>query len=79
MMETVYSFSLTDKKGNEVSLEQYQFGHQAPGSDKEITEFCTMKFGTTFPQFKKSEVNGANELPLYTWLKKRKGICWQCL
>lgn len=116
MMETVYNFSLTDKKGNEVSLEQYkgkvllivntatgcgftpqyeqledaysrlkdkgfevldvpcdQFGHQAPGSDSEITEFCTMKFGTTFPQFKKSEVNGANELPLYTWLKKEKG------
>lgn len=50
-----------------------QFGHQAPGSDEEIHEFCTMKFGTDFPQFKKSEVNGAHELPLFTWLKKQKG------
>ena len=51
-----------------------QFGHQAPGSDDEITEFCTMKFGTDFPQFKKSEVNGPGELPLYTWLKEQKGF-----
>lgn len=50
-----------------------QFGHQAPGSDEEITEFCTVKFGTDFPQFKKSEVNGKNELPLYRWLKSQKG------
>ncbi|MDD7318200.1 MAG: glutathione peroxidase [Prevotella sp.] len=50
-----------------------QFGHQAPGTDEEITQFCTMKFGTDFPQFQKSDVNGKNELPLYTWLKSRKG------
>lgn len=114
-MKTVYDFSLKDKKGNEVSLEQYkgkvllivntatgcgftpqyedleamyhklqdkgleildipcnQFGHQAPGSDAEIKQFCTVKFGADFPQFKKSDVNGANELPLYTWLKSQK-------
>jgi len=46
-----------------------QFGGQAPGTDEEIHEFCTMKFGVEFPQFKKSDVNGADELPLYTWLK----------
>lgn len=51
-----------------------QFGHQTPGSDEEITQFCTMKFGTDFPQFKKSEVNGANELPLFAWLKSQKGF-----
>ncbi|WP_455096202.1 glutathione peroxidase [Prevotella koreensis] len=50
-----------------------QFGHQAPGSDEEISQFCTMKFGTDFPQFKKADVNGKNELPLYTWLKSQKG------
>ena len=50
-----------------------QFGHQAPGTDEEIHEFCTMKFGTDFRQSKKSNVNGANELPLYTWLKSKKG------
>lgn len=111
-MATVYDFKLTDKKGQEVSLEEYkgklllivnsatecgftpqydelealyrahkaqgleildvpcnQFGGQAPGSDAEISEFCSMKFGVDFPQFRKAEVNGENELPLYTWLK----------
>ena len=33
-----------------------------------------MNFGTEFPQFKKSDVNGENELPLYTWLKSQKGF-----
>ena len=50
-----------------------QFGGQAPGSDEEIHEFCTMHFNTTFPQMKKAEVNGENELPLYTYLKSQKG------
>ena len=49
-----------------------QFGHQAPGSDEEITNFCTGRFGITFPQFSKIEVNGKNSIPLYTWLKKQK-------
>ena len=51
-----------------------QFGQQAPGTDDEITQFCTMKYGTDFPQFKKSDVNGENELPLFTWLKSEKGF-----
>ena len=51
-----------------------QFGGQAPGTDDEIHEFCTMHFSTTFPQMKKSDVNGPNELPLYTWLKSKKGF-----
>ena len=51
-----------------------QFGGQAPGTDDEIHEFCTLHFNTTFPQMKKSDVNGENELPLYTYLKSRKGF-----
>lgn len=51
-----------------------QFGTQAPGSDDEIHEFCTLHYNTTFPQMKKSDVNGENELPLYTYLKSRKGF-----
>lgn len=50
-----------------------QFGHQAPGSDAEINEFCTLKYDTTFPRFKKIDVNGKDEAPLYKWLKSRKG------
>lgn len=52
-----------------------QFGHQAPGSDDEIHEFCTAKYKTQFDQFAKIDVNGENEHPLYTFLKKeKKGI-----
>jgi len=47
-----------------------QFGHQAPGSDDEIHTFCTGRFGITFPQFAKAEVNGENAIPLYRWLTK---------
>ncbi len=45
-----------------------QFGEQAPGSDEEIHSFCTGRFGITFPQFSKIEVNGENASPLYKWL-----------
>lgn len=51
-----------------------QFGGQAPGSDDEIHEFCTLHYNTTFPQMKKSDVNGDNELPLYNYLKSQKGF-----
>ena len=50
-----------------------QFGNQAPGSEEEIHSFCTLKYNVSFPQFAKIEVNGANESPLYTFLKKEKG------
>ena len=51
-----------------------QFGGQAPGSDQEIHDFCTLHFNTTFPQMKKACVNGPDELPLYTYLKSQKGF-----
>ena len=51
-----------------------QFGNQSPESDAETTQFCQLNYGTTFPQFKKIEVNGANESPLYTYLKAEKGF-----
>ena len=51
-----------------------QFGGQAPGTDEEIHEFCTVHFNTTFPQMKKADVNGENELSLYTYLKSEKGF-----
>ncbi len=49
-----------------------QFMGQTPGTDDEIHEFCTLKYNTQFPQYKKSDVNGENELPLYTYLKSQK-------
>ena len=51
-----------------------QFGGQSPESDAETTEFCQLNYGTEFPQMKKSEVNGAKELPLYKWLKSEQGF-----
>ena len=51
-----------------------QFGQQAPGTIKEIHQFCTANFDIQFPQFDKIEVNGANEHPLYTWLKAQKNF-----
>ena len=48
-----------------------QFGNQAPGTDDEIHEFCALKYNTSFDQFAKADVNGENELPLYTYLKEQ--------
>ena len=51
-----------------------QFGQQAPGTDEEITQFCQSTYGTQFPQFAKADVNGEQEMPLYTWLKEQKSF-----
>ena len=61
---TVYDYAVKVQDGSEVS--------QAPGSDEEITDFCQSRYGVTFQQFKKIEVNGAGEDPLYTFLKSQK-------
>ncbi|MBQ2974646.1 MAG: glutathione peroxidase [Clostridia bacterium] len=50
-----------------------QFGNQAPGDDGEIHSFCTGRYGITFPQFSKIDVNGKNESPLFKYLKSQKG------
>ena len=49
-----------------------QFGHQAPGNNDEIRDFCTTKYNTKFDQLNKIEVNGENEEPLYTYLKEKQ-------
>ncbi len=114
-MNTVYDFTVKDRKGNDVSLSTYegkvllivntatgcgftphyepleamykdlrekgfeildfpcnQFANQAPGSEDEIHEFCTLKFGTEFPQFKKIDVNGETADPLFAFLATEK-------
>ena len=50
-----------------------QFGHQAPGDDNEIHEFCTAKYKTQFDQLKKIDVNGENEDAVFTFLKEYDG------
>ena len=49
-----------------------QFANQAPGDADEIHQFCTLKFGTEFPQFKKIDVNGENAEPLFAFLATEK-------
>ncbi len=114
-MATIYDFTVKDRKGNEVSLKDYegkvllvvntatgcgftphyepleamykdlkekgleildfpcnQFANQAPGSEDEIHEFCTLKYGTDFPQFGKLNVNGEEADPLFAWLATEK-------
>ena len=52
-----------------------QFGHQEPGGEAEIEQFCTRNFSVTFPMFAKIDVNGVNAHPLYKYLKKEeKGV-----
>ena len=114
-MSAVFDFTVKDRKGNQVSLNEYagkvllivntatgcgftphyepleamykemkdqgleildfpcnQFANQAPGSEDEIHQFCTLKFGADFPQFAKIDVNGENASPLYAYLATEK-------
>ena len=49
-----------------------QFGHQEPGTNEEIVEFCRLNYGVTFPLMEKVEVNGENAHPIYKWLYTEK-------
>jgi glutathione peroxidase len=60
-----------------------QFGHQEPGDEDEIRNFCSLSYDVSFPMFAKVEVNGGNTHPLWKWLKSEKsgllgleGIKW---
>jgi glutathione peroxidase len=60
-----------------------QFGHQEPGNEDEIKNFCSISYDVTFPMFAKVDVNGRDAHPLWKWLKEEKsgflgldGIKW---
>ena len=62
-------YELHQKDGLEIlDFPCNQFAGQAPGSDEEIHSFCTGRYGITFPQFAKIDVNGENAIPLYKYL-----------
>ncbi len=63
-----------DKGFEVIDVPCNQFAGQTPGTDEEIHQFCTLKYNTQFPQMKKSDVNGPDALPLFTWLKEQKGF-----
>lgn len=50
-----------------------QFGHQEPGDENEIKNFCSLNYEVTFPMFAKIKVNGDDAHPLYTYLKNEQG------
>jgi len=50
-----------------------QFGHQEPGNEDEIKNFCSLTYDVTFPMYAKVDVNGENAHPLWKFLKKEKG------
>ena len=49
-----------------------QFGHQEPGTEEEIQQFCSLNYDVTFPMFSKIKVNGGDAHPLYKFLKDEK-------
>lgn len=60
-----------------------QFGHQEPGDEAEIRQFCSLTYDVSFPMFAKVDVNGPRAHPLFDWLKREKagflgteGIKW---
>jgi len=50
-----------------------QFGHQEPGDEAEIKNFCSLTYDVSFPMFAKIDVNGDTAHPLWKWLKDEKG------
>lgn len=70
-LEKMYA-ELKDKGFEILDFPCNQFADQAPGSDEEIHSFCTMKFGTDFPQFAKIDVNGESADPLFVFLATEK-------
>ena len=80
-LEAMYE-ELKDKGFEILDFPCNQFMHQAPGSDEEINSFCSLRFNTKFPRFKKIDVKGDEAAPLYKWLicqnekGKAKNIKW---
>ena len=72
-LEKIYE-KYNDKGLEIIDIPCNQFGHQTPGTDDEVHEFCRLHYHTKFEQMKKSDVNGTTELPLYTFLKAQKGF-----
>ena len=68
-LEKLYR-DLRDKGVEVLGFPCDQFGHQEPGDEAEIRNFCSLTYEVSFPMFAKIEVNGGNTAPLYAYLKK---------
>lgn len=66
-LEGLYQ-ELKDQNFTVLGIPCNQFGAQEPGTPGEIQEFCSTKYGVSFPLTAKLEVNGPARDPLYAWL-----------
>lgn len=69
-LESLYK-KLSDQGFTILGFPCNQFGEQEPGTSEEITSFCSINYGVSFPIMAKIEVNGDNAHPLYKWLKEQ--------
>ena len=72
-IESIYE-SYHEKGFEVVDVPCNQFAGQTPGTDEEITEFCSLHYNTQFPQMKKADVNGETAIELFKYLKSQKGF-----
>ncbi len=70
-LQTLYT-ALKDKGFEILAFPCDQFGHQEPGTNEEIQQFCQLNYGVTFPVFARLEVNGPGADPLYQYLTGEK-------
>ncbi|CCC13303.1 hypothetical protein SMACR_06594 [Sordaria macrospora] len=73
-LESVYK-EIKEKYPNDFEILGFpcnQFGGQEPGTEEEISSFCQLNYGVSFPIMKKVEVNGDNATPVYEWMKNEK-------
>lgn len=67
---------LHEQYGNKVTILGFpanNFGGQEPGSNSEIKTFCAENYGVGFRMFEKVSVKGADQHPLFAWLKEKTG------
>lgn len=69
-LEALYK-QYKDQGFSVIGFPSNQFKNQDPGTNEEIQEFCRVNYGVTFPVMAKIDVNGADEDPLYTFLKQQ--------
>lgn len=73
-LETLYR-SYRERRFAVLGFPCDQFGHQEPGNEADIRQFCSVNYGVSFPLFAKIEVNGPNAHPLFQYLKQaRRGV-----
>ena len=72
-LETLYQ-RYRDQGFEVIGFPCNQFMDQEPGDEAAISEFCSVRYGVTFPMSAKADVRGDNAIPLFRYLTKQKGF-----